>query len=316
MIRTGGWKLIIVSAVILAFSIAILAANRPERAGGIADELIEVTAVSPENEGRLVIVSGTPQLVEGGVIVDEEAGLRADNAVYYSRVPYQKVYVLESRQVVVDQGEDRFSTVDDVRETEYYVVQDWIHANHQRDAVITNTARRYENPPAIDMDAFYAANDLVISGFRVEPSKLSRHIQTVAGGFTREALEQACGEYIRGSGVELRTAVDSKGYGMLSSGDEIGDVHVLIAYETLEGAEPVTVVGRQRGDRIEFEEDGAVSEAEQVRPGVISREAFLDSITSEDASSRIYGIVGLALGAILFLLSLDWRKWMKPKKAR
>ena len=79
--------------------------------------------------------------------------------------------------------------------------------------------------------------------------------------------------------------------------------------EALEGAEAVTIVGRQRGDELVLEEDDLVSEAEHVRPGVVSREEFLEAITAEDASSRKIGIGALVLGAVVILFALDlWGK--------
>ena len=308
MIRYGRGKLLIIGIILLAFGIAILAANRPERAGGIAGELVETSAVSPENEGRLVIVSGTPQLAGGGIIIDAEAGLQVENTVFYSRMPMQKVYVRKSRQVVVDKGEDKISPNDDITETEYYVVLDWIPADTERDAVVNGSYGSYENPPKISLSAFHATGDLRIAGFKISPADVFGYITTKEAGFTQEELGEACGGYIRKSEINLRAVADESGYGMLSSGDEIGDVHVNFTYETLEGADPVTVIGRQRGDQIVFEEDDAVSQSEHIRPGIVSREEFLASITAEDASSRKYGIAGIVLGAVLILLSINWKR--------
>ena len=315
MSRKGRITLLIVSLILLAFGIAILHANRAERSRSIADELIETTEVLPENEGKLVIVSGTPQLPEDELIVDKETGMQLKKAVYYSRVPYQKVYVREKRTVVVDQGKDKLSTDDDVKKTEYYVVQDWIHADQERDAVVSDGSKRYENPDAIDLSACYASADLRIADFRISPYDVSDCIQTKKGGFPQEVLKRECAEYIQNSAINLQTVADENGYGMLSNGDEIGAVHVRFSYETLERAEPATVIGRQRGDRIVFEEDDLVSEAERVQHGTVSREAFLSSVTSEDTTSRKYGIGCLVLGAILFLSSLNWTQWFRSKRA-
>lgn len=302
-------KLLIAGVAIVAFGLAVLCANGSERTERVADELVAASSVLPENEGRLVIVSGTPQLADGGVIVDEEAGLQVQNAVSYSRVPLQKVYEKRSREVVVDYGEDKLSEDDDVKETEYYVVQTWIGADHKRDASIDVTAVHYENPSRVRLSAHYALGDLRVSGFSVSAGDVSRYLQTEDCWFTREELEQACGPYIAHSELALRAVSDEDGCGMLSTGDEIGDVHVLFSYETLEGAEPVTIVGRQRGDEIVLEEDDLVSEAEHIQPGVVSREEFVDAITSEDASSRKIGIGALVLGAVVILFALDlWGK--------
>jgi hypothetical protein len=304
MIRS--FKVLIAGLVILGFSVAILFANSADRAETIADELIEVTSVSPENEGRLVMLSGTPELANGGVIVDEEAGLQVENTVYYSRVPYQKVYSLKKREVVVDQGEDKYSEADDITEIEYYIAEEWIVANSERDEVVTRMFERYENPPKLPLSAYHASGDLRIAGFRVSAADVYDHLQTKIESFTPSELQEACGSYIVRSELNLQPVLNEYGRGMLSSGDKIGDVHVRFSYETLEGADPVTIIGRQRGEAIVLEDDDLVSESERVQAGIVSKEAFMASITKEDASSRKIGVIGLVLSAIVLLLSLNW----------
>lgn len=312
MIRYGGGKFLIIGLVVLAFGVGVLWANSPDRTRKIADELVEATDVLPENEGKLVIVSGTPVLANGH-IVDEEANLEVENAVSYSRVPLQKVYALRSREVVVDKGEDKMSDVDDTTKTEYYVVKDWIYANQERDAEISRTSVTYENPPAINLSSSHASGDMRICGFKTNYSDVSGYVQTEDAWFTQEELEQACGEYIVRSEIDLKAVTDEYGRGMLSSGDEIGDVRVTFSYETFEGAEPVTLIGRQKGDALVLEDDGLVSEAEQVQPGAVTKEEFVAAITAEDASSRRIGIGALILGALVFLLAFNWGALIKPK---
>ena len=297
-------KLLIAGVLVMAFGLAMFSANRAERVGEVADELVEASAVLPENEGKLVIVSGTPQLMDGGVIVDEEAGLRVENAVDYLRLPLQKVYRLKSREVVVDKGEDKVSEADDVKRTEYYVAQGWIVANQQRDDVIDRTTARYENPAPVSMEVYAASGDLRVAGFAVSSADVSDYVTTKERRFSQQEPADACGLFITRSELDLR-AVDEDGVGILSTGDEVGDVQVRLSYDTLEGAEPVTLVGRQRGDSIALEEEDQLSDAEHVQPGLVSREEFLDAISAEDSSSRWYGVGFLVLGAVLFLVSLN-----------
>ena len=297
-------KLLIAGVIVMAFGLAMFYANRAERIGEVADELVEASAVLPENEGKLVIVSGTPHLMDGGVIVDEEAGLRVENAVDYLRLPLQKVYRLKSREVVVDKGEDKISEADDVKRAEDYVAREWIVASQKRDAVIDRTTVRYENPAPVNMDVFTASGDLRVADFAVSSVDVSRYITTKECRFTQDELAAACGPFITRSELDLQ-AVDEDGAGMLSSGDEVGDVQVRFSYDTLESAEPVTLVGRQRGDSIVLEEEEHLSDGEHVQPGVVSREEFLDAISAEDASSRRYGVGFFVLGAVLLLASLN-----------
>ena len=301
-------KLLIFSVLPLAFGAAILLANSSDRAKAIDEELVEVTAFSPENEGKLVIVSGTPQLVDGGVLTDEEAGLRVENATSYSRVPYQKIYKKGKREVVVDKGEDKFSEVDDVKETEYYISTTWVNADSTRDEVVTLGFQRYENPGAVKLPAYHASGDLRVSGFKVIPSDVYDYISMVNRGFTADELAQACGQYITRSEIGLRAVTDEDGDGMLSNGDEVGCVHVLFSYTTLEDAKEVTLVGRQRGEELVVEDDELVSSAEHVLAGKVSKEEFLDAITAEDTTSRKYGIGCLVVGVICLVLSFDLRR--------
>ena len=211
---------------------------------------------------------------------------------------------------MVSKGEDKQSPYDDVKETRYYVAADWIYAGQKRDeAVSGSTGQKYENPPPADLSACHASGDLRLSGFRISFADVGDYIRTEKNGFTPEELEQSCGGYMRNSGIGLQAVADSYGSGMLSSGDEIGDVHIYFSYETLKEASPVTVIGRQRGDRLVLEDTGPVDERERIRPGLVSRQEFLSSVVSEDASSRIYGIVFLALGFVLLTLSILWGKW-------
>ena len=313
MLRTGGGKILITGLIVIILGLAILAVNDSERTNTLAEELIETTTVLPENEGKLLIVSGTPYLADGGSIIDEETGLKVENALYYERVPLQKVYQLETREVVVDKGEDKVSTLDDKKKTERYLVTDWITADISRDAVITYDFKQYENPPAINLSRYSDSSILYIGDFIIDSIDVFDYIQTVNGHFTEEELRDACGDYIIKSELDLQPATNEYGHGMLSSGDEIGDVHVTFSYRTLEKAEPVTMIGRQTGDRLVVEHGKLLSNKELVQPGLISKEDFLASISAEDASSRKIGIVLMVIGAVIFLFSFNWKI---PRKAR
>jgi len=225
-------KLLIAGLVVVAFGVAVMFANGSERAEAVADELVEATAVLPENEGKLVIVSGTPQLADGGIITDEEAGLRVENAVYYSRVPLQKVYVKKQRQVVVDEGEDKLSEVDDVKEIEYYVAQEWIGASHEREAEVSVTSVRYENPSRVKLDAYHASGDLRICGFGISAADVRDHIETATRWFAQGELEAACGSYITRSEIGLRAVTDENGHGMLNILDSTRLIQSPLVYST------------------------------------------------------------------------------------
>lgn len=299
-------KLLIASIVIVALGIAMALANSEDRAKKVAGELVEASSVEPQNEGKLVIISGTPELADGGVIVDEETGLQVSNAISYSRVPYQKVYKEESREVVVDRGEDKLRDFDDKTRTEYHVVEAWINADSSREPYVSGDGARHENPEPVNLPAYHKMGDLRLAGFKISAGDVSPYLHHSTGTFTPEELATTCGEYIAHSELDLKVVERKDGDGMLSTGSDIGDVQVLLSYQRLDSADPVTLIGRQQGDELVLVEDDVVSELEQVQAGAISREEFLDSITSEDSSSRMIGIGFIVVGAILLVFSLGF----------
>ena len=299
-------KLLIASIAIVALGIAMVLANGGDRAKEVAGELVEARSVEPQNEGKLVIISGTPELANGGVIVDEETGLQVSNAISYSRVPYQKVYKEESREVVVDKGEDKLRDFDDEKRTEHHVVEAWINADSSREPYVSGDGARHENPEPVNLPAYHRMGDLRLAGFKISAGDVSPYLHRSTGTFTPEELAATCGEYIVRSELDLKVVERKDRDGMLSTGGDIGDVQVLFSYQKLDGADPVTLIGRQRGDELVLVGDDVVSELERVQEGTISREEFLDSITSEDSSSRMIGIGFAVVGAILLIFSLGF----------
>ncbi len=299
-------KLLIASIAIVALGIAMVLANSKDRAKAVADELVEASSVEPQNEGKLVIISGTPELANGGVIVDEETGLQVSNAISYSRVPYQKVYKEESREVVVDKGEDKLRDFDDKKRTEHHIVEAWINADSSREPYVSGDGARHENPEPVNLPAYHRMGDLRLAGFKISAGDISPYLHRSTGTFTPEELAATCGEYIVRSELDLKVVERKDGDGMLSTGGDIGDVQVLFSYQKLDGADPVTLIGRQQGDELVLVGDDVVSELEQVQEGTISREEFLDSITSEDSNSRMIGIGFSVVGAILLVFSLGF----------
>ncbi len=306
--------IIIINVILLPFNIAILNANKPSRTAGIAEALMETNVVLPENEGKLVMVSGTPTLENDGTIIDEEAGLQVTNAVMYTRQPYQLVYVLKKEEVVVDKGEDKLSDVDDKKELRIYVASDWIFADEKRKEIIRYGLKKYKNPPAIDMSHLYASNDMRIGEFLCSATDIS-YKKTKEAYFTKEELEKNCKEYIKNTGLNLKVIEDGDlKRGKLSSGNKIGDVKVLISYTTLESVEPVTIVGRQSGNTIVIDEAEGVNTQEHVLRGIVSKEEYVAFISREDAQSRKIAIVSIVVLLIALALTVVPMKPLKLKR--
>ena len=319
--------MLIAGLLILCFGIAILSANKAERAEKITDELVETTTLSPENEGKLIILAGTPEIKGNTDVTDEAAGLKAEGAVlWYARNPLMKVYYESREQIVVE----RKKTIndDDIVETWDVVRTMWGDPDLKREDVKINGLLRssdydadgklyptgtFKNPDPVSMDSFRVSNDLYIGGFKVNFSDIIKYAETEKHGYTEAQLEKIRAKYSQDIGAAFDIVTNKEGFAFLSTGDEVGDLRVEISYALLKNAEPVTLVGRQRGDSLVLEEDDIVSEAEQVQAGIISRKDFLKAIAKEDTTSRYIGIGFAILGAILTAFSLNIWKRKKGK---
>ena len=306
--------LFIAGLVILGFGMAISDANKSERVENIADQLVETTVVSPENEGKLIILSGIPQLVEDADVVDAYAGLQTNDVVRYDRRPEQKVYAIVEEEVVVDEGEKPLDTSDDITKIQEVVRAVWGSANYQHEDVdFYDTI--YENPPKAELDELYVSHDYYIGDFKIEPLDVYKQIETERFGFSEAELSDLRDRYMRDTGINLEIVKDGiDGDFMLVSGDKIGDIRVKVYYDKMKKTGSVTIVGRQHGDRIVLEEDDIVEEHEQVHAGEMSRKEFLSAISGEDKTSRVIGTVFSAAGAVILVLSFVLGRGRKVKK--
>jgi len=300
----------IIGGIMIVFGIVVLFANKEERAGNIADNLVETKEVLPENEGKLVIVSGTPTLENDGILIDEEANLQVKNAIRYVRRPLQNVYVEKSKEVVVDEGKDKGSPHDDVTETVYYIESEWIPSYADREPWSKEKGHQYDNPEKVDISECNSDNHFCFGEFMVaDSSKLLEHAETKERGFTVEEIENNCKDYISSLGMNLKVlAKDSNNFAMLSNGDEIGNIHVEFYYRTLGNIKPLTVIGRQEGNKIVFDEKEELSDSEHVYGRILSKDEFIKEISDEDAGSRKLGFVFLIIGGIGILLTLSFKR--------
>ncbi len=327
MIKEGRGKLLIAGLVILFFGIAILSANRAERTDQIAEELVETATLSRENEGKLILLAGTPGLKAPAGVTDEGAGLSVEGDIlHYGRRPLMKVYISRKEQVPIEK--DNYGNY--TYETWEVLGTMWGSANIAHEDVFINGLLRsddrdvdgnryptgtFENPPPVEMDEFRVRHDLYIGEFKVDYSDVSSYVDTETAGFTKTQLEPVRDKYEQETGIRFEILENDNGYAFLSTGNEVGDLRVEIDYAKVTGAKPVTLIGRQQGDRLVLEDD-IVSEAEQVQAGIISRQEFLGAASKEDASSRWIGIGFIAAGAVLSALSLNFGKREKTEKGK
>ena len=309
----GKTKRLIAGLVLLGFGIAIMSANATERTATLADELVETTTLSPENEGKLVMVAGTPMLEGNSGFVDEDAGLKIEDEIYsYNRNPQMKVYYESREKILVE----RKTKIDgrDIEEMWDVVRTMWGAPNLKRDDVVISgifrssnydadgeyyPTGRFINPDPIEMDKYSVHYDLYIGEFKVSILDIGKFVDCKYYGFSKEDLEKIRTKYSQDLGINFEILEDKDGCAFLSTGNEVGDLKVEMLYQKVLGTRPVTIIGRQRGDSIVVEEEEKVSELEQVQAEIISKKEFLDAASKEDTGSRYIGMAIIALGAIL-----------------
>ena len=276
----------------------------------VENELVETKSVLPENEGKLVIVSGTPTLENGGVIVDKEAGLQVKNAIYYYRRPYQNIYVEKSKEVV--------EKIKDKKTGDYYtktkvktsIEREWVLSTEKRDKWISV----YENPPAINLSSYYSKNDLKIGEFLFDSLELAsstKYVEAESRGFTKEELDNNCKEYIKKVGMNLKTVNNGK-FSSLSNGSKIGDIRIEFYYQVLKKTNPITIVGRQEGNRIVTDNKEGLQQNEHIKEGIVSKDEYLKWLTSEESELKKISTILVVIAIIGILLTLS-PKDFKPK---
>ena len=142
-----------------------------------------------------------------------------------------------------------------------------------------------------------------------DSTKLLEHAETKEHGFTTEEIENNCKDYISNLVMNLKVVPkDSNNFAMLSNGDEIGNIHVEFYYGTLENIKPLTVIGRQEGNKIVFDEKEKLSDSEHVYDRILSKAEFIKEISDEDTESRGIGFGSLIIGVVGILLTLSFKR--------
>ncbi len=316
-IRKNCWeyrKIIRIICGILVFAgISVKTAYSEKRTEDIANNLVETREVLPENEGKLIFISGTPTIENDGVIIDKEANLQVKNAIDYDRRVLQHVYVEKSKEVIVDKGKDKVSTHDDKKETVYYVEHEYIYANSDREDEISNGGHVYKNPPKVDLNGYFKMNNLCFGEFTLEDAAdVLSHAETKLRGFTEEEIKKNCQDYVASLGADFKVLPREKNeYAYISNGDELGDIHVAFYYTTLESIKPLTVIGRQEGNSIIFDNSYDLENKEHVYEGILSKDDFINKLSKGDASTRKGGTIALVIGVIGILSTLGGKGFKK-----
>jgi hypothetical protein len=295
----------IICSILLIFGISVLIANSKERTDKITGRLIETKSVSPENEGKLIIVSGTPTLANDGVIVDKEMGFQVNNAISYTRMPYQKIYLEEKKEVIYKVKDKDTNKYREEKKIEVTIEKAWVSLNRERKKKLFSGTKVYTNPPVPNnIDYYIARNDMCIGEFIFTPSsKILELAEIKSNRFPKEELDN----YANKLGMDLKTVELKNGYYMLKNGDDIGSIKIHFSYDTLVNMKPITIIGRQEGNRIVFDEKNGIEGDEYFQDRIVSKNEYLKSISSEDASSRKIGFNFTMVGIIGILLTISFK---------
>ena len=295
----------IICSILLIFGISVLIANSKERTDKITERLIETKSVSPENEGKLIIVSGTPTLANDGVIVDKETGFQVNNAISYTRMPYQMIYVEKKEEVIYKVKDKDTGKYREEKEIKVTIEKAWTSINKERKKKLFSGTKVYTNPPVPNnIDYYIARNDMCIGEFIFTPSsKILELAEIKSNRFSKEELDN----YANKLGMDLKTVQLKNGSYILKNGDDIGSIKILFSYDTLVNMKPITIIGRQEGNRIVFDEKDGIEGDEYFQDRIVSKNEYLKSISSEDASSRKIGFNFTMVGVIGILLTISFK---------
>ena len=292
-IRKNCWeyrKIIRIICGILVFAgISVKTAYSEQRTEDIANSLVETREVFPENEGKLIFISGTPTIENDGVIIDKEANLQVKNAIDYDRRVLQHVYVEKSKEVVIDKGEDKVSTHDDKKKTVYYVEHEYIPAAADREDEISNGGHVYKNPPKVDLNGYFKMNNLCFGEFKLKDDvDVLKYAETKLRGFTEEEINKNCQDYITSLGADFKVLPrENNEYAYISNGDKLGNI-----------------IGKQEGNSIIFDNSYDLEKKEHVYEGILSKDDFINKLSKGDASARKGGTIALVIGVIGILSTL------------
>ena len=217
------------------------------------------------------------------------------------------------RDYIVDKGEDKVSTHDDKKETVYYVEHEYIYANSDREDEISNGGHVYKNPPKVDLNGYFKMNNLCFGEFKLKDDvDVLKYAETKLRGFTEEEINKNCQDYIASLGADFKVLPREKNeYAYISNGDELGNIHVAFYYTTLESIKPVTVIGKQEGNSLIFDNTFDLAKQEHVYEGILSKDDYIKMLSKDDTSTRKGGTIALVIGVIGILSTLGGKGFKK-----
>ena len=288
--------------MIVFFSISYVK-NSPKHADYLDEIMVETDGkILPENEGKLVLVSGTPYIANDGIVVDEEYGIELRRALSYERNPRQLVYELK-KETTVDEG-DPNDIYDDKTTTRYYIGTTWITATAERDKVVEYGGKKKENPRPAKLESYYAGNPLMIGEFEVKASDFAKTVKTETIFFSKEQLERDCKEWMESNRIyDFTVEETTAGNGFITTGNDIGDIRIWIDYNVVTDSKPSTIIGKQVGNAIEAYGEG-LDEEYHVLQGIVTKEEYISELKKTDAGDRKACVVVIVIFSLILAVML------------
>ncbi len=277
--------------------------NSPERANKLNELIVETDGkVDSANEGKLVLFSGKPELANDGVLVDKDLGVKAENAEYLYRTLYQKMFVVEEREVIVDEH-DKNDPNDDETKIEKHLMRSWEPASSDRKETIRMHGKKYHNPKKPTIKSGYFSNPLMIGDYKLHSNQIKEGVTSETVYFSAQELNSFCKDYLNNSKYPFKVVENDQKDGFLQTGSEIGDLTYDISYQKITATETVTVIGKQVEDRIEaYDLDGF--DQFYCYKGNVSKEEFVAFQAKADSGDRKVCLIIIGIMSVIELIIL------------
>lgn len=309
------WKILVNSSkgckIIIGICIGLIllfgysfGVNGAQHADTLKELLVETDGkVLPENEGKLVLITGTPGIENEGLLQDEEMGITVENAVSYSRIPYERIYVIETTTTTLEH--DLNDPNDDEVRVNKYLTDAWEDIDTDWPAQLKYEGKVYQNPEKKDYRSYYVKNKVCLGEYRIEADLLKPMIQTTPQVVSAEQLMASTREWIKQQKETPAFQVEtvSNGGGRLSNGDDFGSIRIVCEYETLDEPALMTVIGKQVGASVENYELNGFDEY-YLYAGAVTKEEFIDLIMEEDGNDRVACVWVMVISMSIIIICL------------
>ncbi|MDO4459189.1 MAG: hypothetical protein Q4C42_03745, partial [Clostridia bacterium] len=268
--------------------------------------------VLPENEGKLVIVSGKPEPQEQKTLFDDDFGVSVDGAYCLDREIFQKRYHIEEEKeeyVTFDKDKNREVSYTYTKN----LVSSWDPIGGDFEDKVYYKGDYYYNEPRPDITCKNSYNPINIGEFEfnihsfgsiVNYETIYPEVSDISGGYL-----DSIGEY--------HVAERSNGGGYFSTGDSIGDIHVMISAHVYDDEFPViTRIGMQKDNRIVAYDNFRLTGIDEIIEGELTREEYLAGYSESMSKNRTLNIVFICIwcaGIVFFTIRLI--KSIKKRKA-